>query len=233
MGWQGFEVQNKTRALQNPSIGAQEIGRWMPEHAESSNGTASLSLSCDWSSGGQHLCKDRECAIQVPLPYRQTMSRNHHLTDHPHPQWNGVRALCHGRVCTPAKKSDINVCVLEISFQKNDIAATYTKYFSGNNFPKIALRAVDRDSENCMDKTLFWTCFLGKAQFSYINTVFELCSQSLLAGVSFRTEQSAHRKFEPDIPADIRSQTSVSLRCFPLEPFFEINPGILCSGIGS
>ena len=23
------------------------------------------------------------------------------------------------------------------------------------------------------------------------------------------------------------------LRCFPLEPFFEINPGILCSGIGS
>ena len=24
-----------------------------------------------------------------------------------------------------------------------------------------------------------------------------------------------------------------NLRCFPLEPFFEINPGILCSGIGS
>ena len=24
-----------------------------------------------------------------------------------------------------------------------------------------------------------------------------------------------------------------NIRCFPLEPFFEINPGILCSGIGS
>ena len=25
----------------------------------------------------------------------------------------------------------------------------------------------------------------------------------------------------------------IFVRCFPLEPFFEINPGILCSGIGS
>ena len=26
---------------------------------------------------------------------------------------------------------------------------------------------------------------------------------------------------------------NTGVRCFPLEPFFEINPGILCSGIGS
>ena len=54
------------------------------------------------------------------------------------------------------------------------------------------------------------------------------------------TSQRAHFKGAQSMTCTLWTETLEfwrlkvpNFRCFPLEPFFEINPGILCSGIGS
>ena len=57
---------------------------------------------------------------------------------------------------------------------------------------------------------------------------YELLGQALvtLAETTFFSATASH-------DCTRAQQEEPKIRCFPLEPFFEINPGILCSGIGS
>ena len=55
-----------------------------------------------------------------------------------------------------------------------------------------------------------------------------LFSPTVRAGSGGGERRDTHRNTHRNVHANV-----APIRCFPLEPFFEINPGILCSGIGS
>ena len=68
-----------------------------------------------------------------------------------------------------------------------------------------------------------WSCFNNKWNVAF------LCKYSCRSGSAERQCTGKHMR----IPPLSGSRESPLFSCFPLEPFFEINPGILCRGSDS